>query len=83
MKIYTCKAAEQVIEHLMKIGYEYIQLAEGVLGIGDCVLLSHDPNKYNFLIREKYLNEWSSGQTIRRFAKVSGKLEEEIERACA
>ena len=83
MKIYTIEAAQQAVEHLTNIGYEYIQLSEGVLGIGDCVLLSHDPGKYNFLIREKYLNEWSSGQTIRRFAKVSEKLEEEIERACA
>ena len=83
MQIYTCEAAQRAVEHLTNMGYEYIRLSEGVLGMGDCVLLSHDPNKYNFLIREKYLNEWSSGQTIRRFAKISEKLQNEIEQACA
>ena len=77
--VYSVSAASRAIEQLLDQGYELIQLREGVLGIGDCVLLSHDASKYSFIFREKYLNEWSSGQIVRRFSKISKKLQEEID----
>ena len=77
--VYSVSAASRAIEQLLDQGYELIQLREGILGVGDCVLLSHDASKYNFIFHEKYLNEWSSGQTVRRFSKISKKLQEEID----
>ena len=83
MQIYTCTATEKLMDRLLSYGYEAIQLSEGVLGLVDYVFLSNDPHKYNFLIRERYLNAWSSGQTIRRFTNISKNLQLEIDKACA
>ena len=79
--IYSVSAASKAIDQLLAQGYELIQLREGILGVGDCVLLSHDESKYNYIIREKYLNCWSSGQTVRRFSEISQALQDEIDAA--
>lgn len=81
MKLYSCTSTENFINLMIEKGYEAIQLREGVLGVGDWILLSHDERKYNFNIRERFINEWSSGQSIRRIAKISKALQEEIEKA--
>ena len=75
-KVYTSSTMQEFInQKVEQSGYEAIQLNDGVLGIGEWVLLSHDESKYNFHIIEKYLNCWSSGQTIRRMAKISKSLQ--------
>ena len=74
--VYTSSAAQEFInQKVEQSGYEAIQINEGILGIGEWVLLSHDEHKYNFHIVEKCLNCWSSGQTIRRMAKISRSLQ--------
>lgn len=83
MKLYTYKAVDSLIEQLIEKGYEAIQLREGTLGSGDWVLLSHDPTKYNFVVREVALNEWNSAHNIRRTAKISKALQKEIDKARA
>ena len=79
--IYTCNAISDMIERLVNSGYEYVQLKEGSLGYGDAVLIAPDENKYHFVIREVYLNEWSSGHTVRRCRTISKKLQAEIDKA--
>lgn len=80
--LYTISSTENLIRELTENqGYELIQLSEGVLGCGDCVLLAPDENHYNFVIREIPLNEWTSGQTIRRCARISKAIQQEIEAA--
>ena len=78
MSIYGITDTGNFINEMSENGYECIQTDEGVLGNGDWILLSNDETKYNFEIREKFLNEWSSGQTIRRFSKLSKRLQKEI-----
>lgn len=80
-RVYSFSSVESIIEKLVDAGYEHIQLSEGCLGIGDHVLLSGNPNKYSPVIREVFINAWSSGQTIRRIAKISKKLQDEIDRS--
>lgn len=81
-KIYSFAAVENCIEELLNNGYEYIQLREGVLGCGDIVMISPEQGKkYNFIIREVFLNSWSSGHTVRRCMKISKKLQMEIDNA--
>ena len=84
-KLYSYKAIEQFYnEKLAPLGYEWFQLREGTLGIGDAVLISPDEKHYNFVVREVYLNEWSSAHTIRRCSKISKALEREMrESECA
>jgi hypothetical protein len=79
--LYTINSTDAFISKLCRQGYEAIQLNEGSLGIGDWVLIAPDEKHYNFVIREVYLNEWSSAQTIRRCAKLSQRILKEIEEA--
>lgn len=79
--VYTSNSVDNFISEMEEKGWEAIHLSEGVLTSGDWALLSPDDKHYNFVIREKYLNEWSSGQTVRKCAKVSAALQAEIDRA--
>lgn len=80
-KIYTISSTEQFVDEMMEKGWEYIQIREGVLGLGDILLLAPEDKKWNFVIREVPLNMYSSGQTIRRCQKLSKALLKEIEAA--
>ena len=79
--VYSISSTQEFIDSMIKKGWDCVQLDEGVLGVGDLVLIAPDDNHYNFVIREVYLNEWSSGQTIRKCAKLSQKVLKEIEKA--
>ena len=81
VKIYDYHEVDEFINNMVEKGYEAVQLRDGVLGSGDWALLSHNPKKYNFVIREIALNSWSSAHTIRRVAKVSEALQKEIDKA--
>lgn len=81
VNIYTVGSTGKFIDELLNAGYDLIQLSEGSLGYGDCVLLAPDEQHYNFVIREVYVNCWTSGQTIRRFRKISKALQMEIDKA--
>ena len=79
-KLYTASAIETAFDDkLAPLGYEWYQLREGTLGLGDVVFISPDDAHYNFVVREVYLNEWSSAHTIRRTAKISKALKQEME----
>ena len=80
--LYAVSATQEFIHEMIdKHGYGCIQLREGGVGLGDIVLRAPDEKHYNFLIREVYLNEWSSAQTISRRAKISKALQKEIDAA--
>ena len=71
--LYTITATEEFINKLYALNYTCVQLNEGGVGIGDWICLSNDSKRYNFIITEVYLNEWSSAQKIRAQAKLSKK----------
>ena len=81
MKMYGPTDTDKFINHMCEKGWEAIQLNEGGVGIGDWVLIAPDDDHYHFVIREVYLNEWSSGQTVRKCSKLSKKLLKEIDMA--
>lgn len=66
----SIKKAEEFIEFCEQVGYDCIQTSEGTLGIGDWILVSPDKNHWNYIIKEKYLNEWSSCQEIEKFKEL-------------
>ena len=78
--LYTPTSTEEFICNMGEKGWDCIQLNEGGLGIGDWVLVAPTERHWNFVIREKYLNAWSSAQTIRRCRKLSQKVLKEIEK---
>jgi hypothetical protein len=72
---------EDFISSRIERGYEAIQLNEGNLGIGDWVLIAPDETKWNYIIREVYLNMYSSAQTMRRCKQLSKNILKEIAEA--
>ena len=77
--LYTVSSTEDFIRSLSARDWECIQLNEGSLGIGDWVCIAPTDHQWNFVIREKFLNEWSSAQTIRKCRKLSKAILKEIE----
>lgn len=79
--LYTISSTGKFIQSMIEKGWEYVQLREGVLGHGDCVLISPTERNWNYIIREVYLNSWSSAQTIRKCRKLSKAILNEIEKS--
>lgn len=69
--IYSVGETKKFIDHLVDKGWDCVCVAEGCCGIGDWICIAPDDRHYNFIINEVYLNAWSSGQTVRRQAKLS------------
>lgn len=64
---HSLAVVEGVIDHYAKNGGNCEELREGVLGYGTLVLTA--PGLKTAVIRERYLNEWSSAHTIRLYNK--------------
>lgn len=80
-KIYTVNAIKNLIDKYINAGGEFYELEEGCLGYGVCVLISEESKKLKqFVIKEKYLNEWSSGHTVTGYKKLPKKYEKMLER---
>lgn len=79
--VYTISSTEKLIGELIDKGYDLIQLSDGVLGLGDCVLIAPDDQHYNFVIREYALTSWTSRQTIQRTKRITKALQAEIDQA--
>lgn len=78
-QMYTLKSIKKLIEDCTgKHGYTIAQIRDGTLGYGKMVLLA-PPGYWNFVIEEIYLNEWSSGHTVRKCREISKRLQTEID----
>jgi hypothetical protein len=71
MKIYELKTVENLITQYMKKGGHIDEIEEGVLGFGT-IILSASGYKYA-IVKEVYLNSWSSGHTIKFYNKLPKK----------
>lgn len=72
---YTLQSCETLIDrYVNEYGGTLTQIYEGCLGLGFVIL--HDaPNKKTILIKEYFINHWSSGHTIRMYNKMPKKYE--------
>lgn len=75
--LYTLKAIEDLIRMYLDKGGEMIQISEGVLGHGKFILCGKDLK--TTIVREVYLNEWSSAHTIRMYNVTPKKYEKYVE----
>lgn len=80
MTTYTMRTVNELMDTLIKSGYEMLEVEEGTLGYGETIMVAPDTDvngisetKYHFVIRERYQNAWSSAHTIRRASKLSKK----------
>lgn len=69
MRVYDYKAVDSLVfGKLAPLGYD-IHVVPGSL-VDGYICISPDDDKYHFLAQERYLNEWSSGVTVRRCRKL-------------
>lgn len=69
MKVYSFTAVEKFIaEKLEPQGYEVHQIPGSL--VDDYICIAPDDRHYNFCFRSQYLNEWSSGLTLRKCRKL-------------
>ena len=68
-KRYSSAAVEGLIAKCTENGYDLMVVAEGcLLEYGKALLIAPDTRHYNFIIRERYLNERSSAYSVDRRA---------------
>lgn len=61
--------------------YTMVQVEEGSLGLGDVVMVPSHDNQYFFIIREYYLNEWSSGHKYMKCRKLPKEWDKKVDAA--
>ena len=71
MTLYNYQSAEKIINQYIERGGEAKQLDEGTLCIGDWIC--YGDGLKTCIIKEVYINDWSSGQSIRFYNKTPKK----------
>lgn len=78
MKLYSCKAVKQLIDfYIRKNGYA-VTIEEGSLGYG--IMILYGEGLKTTIVKEVYLNQWSSVHTIRHYNKIPNKYLEILKR---
>lgn len=76
MNNYTIDSCQSLIEKYVHTHKgECIVLEDGNLGLGK-ILLHSAEGKKTILIKEFYINEWSSGHSIRMYNKMPKKYQQ-------
>lgn len=69
--LYSIEDLEALISKYQDKGGEVYRLGDESLGLGTVILTAPEElHLYSFIIKEVYLNEWSSGHTLRRYRKL-------------
>lgn len=77
--LYTVSSVEKLIADYLEAGGQMLQMREGTLGCGDVLLYDEGGRLKTYIIREVYINEWSSGQTVRSYQKIPAKYRALVE----
>lgn len=78
MNLYRLKNCQKLIEqYVYDFNGQCTIIEEGVLGLGT-VMLHGAENKKTIIIKEQYLNAWSSAHSIRMYNKTPKKYEKFI-----
>ena len=75
-KLYSLSECEKLINKYVERGGEVYTIEEGCLGFGVMVLTGH--NLKTTIIKEVYLNEWSSAHKVRMYNNCPKKYQEII-----
>lgn len=76
MVLYSLSDCEKLINKYVERGGEVYTIEEGCLGLGLIVLTGN--NLKTTIIKEVYLNEWSSAHKVRMYNKCPKKYQEII-----
>ena len=79
MTIWSLDQIKKLKEKYLKAGGEYAEEVEpGGVGLGLSILYDTTNKLKTFIIQEHYLNEWSSGHTVRAYNKMPKKYEQKL-----
>ena len=76
-KNYSINYIENLIDRYIKKGGEFVELQEGSLGYG--VSMLYGKGLKTFIIKEYYINEWTSEHSIIGYNKMPKKYEKMLE----
>lgn len=76
-KLYDCNTIENLINNYYSKGGKIFEIYEGCLGYGKIIL--YGENLKTCIVTEKYINEWTSGHTIRFYNVCPKKYQEMLE----
>lgn len=77
MTVYSYECAREIMQKYLDKGGDFIVFDEGCLAQGLTVCFGEGLK--TTVINEVYLNEWSSGQSIRMYNKMPKKYEKMID----
>lgn len=78
--LYSIEDLEALISRYEDEGGQVYRLGDESLGLGTVILTAPEElHLYSFIIKEIYLNEWSSGHTLRKYKKLPKKYKELVE----
>lgn len=69
--LYNCTAIEKLAQKYYEKGGEVVEIEPGSLGYG--LTIMHGEGLKTAVIREVYINEWSSGHKVRIYNKMPEK----------
>lgn len=78
--LYTSSSVEKLINDYLDAGGELLQIEEGTLGHGYALLYDEGGHLRFFVIKEVYINEWTSGHKVRGYNKIPAKYQAIIDR---
>lgn len=75
-KLYDCDYIAHLISQYSEKGGEVITIDEGCLGYGFMIMFGEGLK--TTIVKEVYINEWSSGHTVRMYNKMPHKYKQMI-----
>lgn len=72
MRLYNFQTIDKLVTDYSNLGGQAIQTNDGVLGSGDWILTGL---KFSFVVKEVYLNEWSSGHKVIKYKNLPKKYQ--------
>lgn len=72
MKTYTVEAVEKLMKYYLKLGGEVNTIKDGSLTSYGLAVMTAKGKKF-CIVREVYLNEWSSGLSVKFYNKLPKK----------
>jgi hypothetical protein len=74
--LYTCGAIKKLAQRYYEKGGEVTEIEPGSLGYG--LTLMHGEGLKTAVVKEVYINEWSSGHKVRLYNKMPEKYRKMI-----
>lgn len=78
---HSLETIERLISNYANVGGIVHEVGDNGVGLGTVILYNNGLEISNFVIKEIYLNEWSSTHTVRRYKELPKKYLDMLEDA--